>query len=146
VRIALATAFLWFSIAKLGSLSENSAVAETQTLLHVYLPNFWAKIALIIVEAFLGIWLLSGWKRRTSLTCGIVLLSVFSGILVNEIAQKNPRACGCASVVAIHEASQIKRSLEVGLFRNLTLMVFGSTAICLDAAKRNATLVATFES
>lgn len=65
-------------------------------------------------ECALGLWLVSGWARRQSVSAGAVIACIYSGVLVGLAVTRGFAApCPCGGPIAV--------SVGIGLARNMVL-------------------------
>lgn len=79
--------------------------------------------ALVVGEAGIGLWLLSGYQPAVSAIVAIVLLSGFTGVLLRELARTNPRGCGCFAPAVLQQSVEQTRS---GLRRSVGVNVLAA--------------------
>ncbi|HMO25776.1 MAG TPA: DoxX family protein, partial [Tepidisphaeraceae bacterium] len=61
-------------------------------------PGSLRRDIIIAFEFTLGLWLITGWFPRMAQSVAAVVLLGFSGVMIHELTQPDPRACGCLPV------------------------------------------------
>jgi hypothetical protein len=128
VRMMLAGVFAYAVAAKVLYANPEDGAA---TMLSEWAGSGLASYMLIMAELLLVLWLLSGLSVRHAALVTVILLSGFSGLIINEIQKDRPKPCGCAGVVAaLDDPAAVRRSLAISLGRN-GLLIAGAAWLFL---------------
>lgn len=74
-------------------------IAQLRTIFDDALPpGSLLRDVVIAAEFTLGLWLITGWFPRLAQSVAAVVLLAFSGVIIHELTQPDPRACGCLPV------------------------------------------------
>ena len=99
----------------------------------------WLSWSIIAAEILLGIWLIIAWRHIIAAFVALLLLAIFSGAILHDMAQHYPQPCGCfgAAWKQAHEPAAIERGLALGLGRNIVLIAFAAAFMFLDPPSRS---------
>lgn len=78
--------------------------------------------AVLLVEAALALWLLSGWRIRWSATVAGVMLLGFIGLLTAELWAETPASCGCG-ISQVFPDGDPRMELIMGIIRNAVMLL-----------------------
>jgi uncharacterized membrane protein YphA (DoxX/SURF4 family) len=120
-RSVLGTAFLWAALGKL------LRPPGSDTIYHGLVGNgYFLHYLFCVSEVGLGLWLVSGWKVRSSAAVSILVLSIFLGAVNLELSRDHPKPCGCGFTAPKVDPAVIRRSLVLNLFMNTVLLSAGA--------------------
>lgn len=125
-RLTSATLGLLFSVAvagKMWSPATGNTIIASIARAH---PGVYASI--LAGEAILACWLMSFRARVLGLITAGIVLFFFGGVMLSELLQPKPRACGCFGFEAASPGN-VSLELWVAAVRNVAL----ATAACLAA-------------
>ncbi len=98
----------------------------------------WFANGLIGIEIALGVWLINGWRNGVAAFAALLLLAIFSGAIIYDMAQHYPQPCGCfgAAWKQAHEPVVIERGLALGLGRNALLAAAATLVFLAPPGRR----------
>jgi len=74
----------------------NPVEADSNTLFVAIVGKGLISDIVVGLEAVLGLWLITNWRWRLSVSVTSIILLFFAGLLVSEVRREKPRDCGCA--------------------------------------------------
>ncbi len=83
---------------------------------------------ILMAEALVGLWLLSGFRLSVAGGSAVFLLALFTGAIMFDIFSPHPKPCGCfgAAWAAANNPVLIERGLALGVMRNIVLMALAA--------------------
>ncbi len=113
LRGLLGVVLAYAGIIKIQESAEFADAIAGFRLLPVELSNLLA-LGLPPFEILLGVWLISGWKRRTAAFCAFILCGVFLLALVSAAVRGIAVDCGCFGPAAGSLSPENRLWLSVG--------------------------------
>jgi hypothetical protein len=101
VRWILAMAFAVTGGLKIGAMWRFSG----QETVFGELPA-WVQWLVVAVEMCLAIWIVSNWRTKLAAFAAITLLSLFLSVILIEMGNDAPTACGCLGVIKMENAKE----------------------------------------
>ena len=77
---------------------------------------------MLAVEAGVGLWLLSGWRKRWASGMAGILLLGFIALMLWELRRTDPDVCGCGISAVYPEGNDPRLALKIALVRDAVLL------------------------